>query len=130
MANDWKPLNQSINQSVVGAGLRQVVWTILILSVLGTAGGFIFKALSFLFVLFVILPVVGFLGLQWWLRSQLVTGACPVCHHEFSGLAGQVAECPSCGEALQIVTDGFKRAVQDGVIDIQAVEVKTSIVED
>jgi hypothetical protein len=130
MANDWKPLNQSINQSALGAGFRQIVWIVLILSVLGTAGGFIFKALSVLFVLFVIVPVVGFFGLQWWLRSQLVTDECPVCHHGFSGLAGQVAECPSCGEALQIATDGFKRAAQDGVIDIQAVEVKTSIVEE
>jgi hypothetical protein len=120
-SNNFKQLNLS-------AGVRQVLWLVLIFWLLSVGGGFLLRSFVFILGLLIVTPVVGFVGLQWWLRTNLVQGTCPVCQHEFAGFKGQPIDCPSCGTSLQVVNQQFQRAAQDGVIDIAAVEIVSSAV--
>lgn len=121
--NNFKQLNLS-------AGVRQILWLLLILWVLSIGGGFLLRGFVLILGLIIVAPVVGFFGLQWWLRQNIVQGECPVCHYELTGLNNQAIVCPSCDESLQIADRKFQRIAQDGVIDIDAVEVDVSVVEE
>lgn len=120
-SNNFKQLNLS-------AGMRQVLWLLLIVWLLSVGGGFVLRGFVFILGLIIVAPVVGFFGLQWWLRRNLVQDSCPVCQQEFTGFNGQELACPSCGEALQVHDGKFQRLAQDGVIDIDAVEINASVV--
>ncbi|MBE9032139.1 hypothetical protein IQ266_20580 [filamentous cyanobacterium LEGE 11480] len=121
-SNNFKQLNLS-------AGVRQILWLLLIFWLLSIGGGFLLRGFVFILGLIIVAPVIGFFGLQWWLRSNVVQSECPVCQHEFTGLKNQTLDCPSCGESLQVNDKKFQRIAQDGVIDIDAVEVNASVVE-
>jgi hypothetical protein len=122
----------NFNQLNLPAGVQRLLWLLLIVWVLGATsfGSFVMKSVLFVMALLTVLPVVGFFGLKWWLKSNLVQSQCPVCQHEFSGLNGQTAQCPSCGEMLQIEAGKFRRMAEPGVIDVDVVEVSASVVED
>lgn len=122
----------NFNQINLPAGVQRILWLLLIVWVLGATsfGSFVMKSVLFVMALLTVLPVVGFFGLQWWLKSNLVQSQCPVCQHEFSGFNGQTTQCPSCGEMLQIEAGKFKRMAEPGVIDVDVVEVSASVVED
>jgi ribosomal protein S27E len=122
----------NFNQINLPAGVQRILWLLLIAWVLGATsfGSFVMKSVLFVMALLTVLPVVGFFGLQWWLKSNLVQSQCPVCQHEFSGFNGQTIQCPSCGEMLQIEAGKFKRMAEPGVIDVDVVEVSASVVED
>ncbi len=115
-SNNFKQLNLS-------AGVRQVIWLLLIFWLLSVGGGFLLRSFVFILGLVIVTPVVGFFGLQWWLRKNLVQDRCPVCLQEFTGFNNQSMACPNCGEALQVTNKQFQRVAQDGVIDIAAIEV-------
>ncbi len=121
--NNFKQLNLS-------AGVRQVLWLLLILWVLSIGGGFLLRGFFLILGLVILAPVVGFFGLQWWLRKNIVESECPVCHYEFTGFNHQSMVCPSCGESLEAVNHKFQRIAQDGVIDIDAVEVNAAVVDE
>jgi ribosomal protein S27E len=122
----------NFNQINLPAGVQRILWLLLIVWVLGATsfGSFVMKSVLFVMALLTVLPVVGFFGLQWWLKSNLVQSQCPVCQHEFNGFNGQTTQCPSCGEMLQIEAGKFKRMAEPGVIDVDVVEVSASVVED
>jgi hypothetical protein len=95
-----------------------VVW------LLGAVGlGWVVKSLAVLVVLVLAAPVLGFLGLRFWLRRNLVQGACPVCSAELTGIKGAETTCLSCGTSLRVEADGFSRLTEAGTIDVTAVDV-------
>lgn len=105
--------------------LAAIIW------LLGSIGlGWLVKSLVFLFGLLLVLPIIGFLGLQWWLRRNLIQDQCPVCHFQLSGINNTQMRCPNCNEALKIENRHFQRLTPPGTIDVQAVEVSAQTVED
>nr|WP_228037664.1 hypothetical protein [Nodosilinea sp. LEGE 06152] len=98
--------------------LIAVVW------LLGAVGlGWLVKSLAVLVVLLVAAPVLGFIGLRFWLRRNLVQGSCPVCSTAMTGIKGADTRCLNCGTALHTEIDGFSRVAEAGTIDITAVDV-------
>jgi hypothetical protein len=105
-------------------GVRQLVWLLLFAWLLGAIGlGWLVKFSLILVGLVIFLPIVGFFGLQWWLKKNLVQADCPVCGAELTGLQGAQISCNSCGEALQVSDGRLTRLVQEGTIDVTAVDV-------
>jgi hypothetical protein len=123
--------SDNLNPLNLPAGVRRILWLLLIVWVLGATslGKFVFESVLFVIVLLTLVPVVGFFGLQWWVKSNLVQDACPVCHTEFSGLNGQSTQCPNCGEGVQVTAGKFKRMAEPGVIDVEVVDVTAVISE-
>ena len=72
-------------------------------------------------------PLLAFVGFRWWLRSNLVQNQCPICHYEFTGLNKTQLKCPSCGEPLKVEQGQFNRLTLPGTIDVQAVEVTSQL---
>jgi hypothetical protein len=70
-----------------------------------------------------IAPIVGVLGLQWWLQRSLVQGNCPICDYPLSGLKQVQVQCPSCGELLKVNNGQYQRTAPPGTVDVQVVEV-------
>lgn len=98
--------------------LLGVIW------LLGAVGlGWIVKSLAVLVVLVLVTPVLAFLGLRFWLRRNLVQGACPVCATAVTGIKGAETTCLNCGTALRTEADGFSRLAEAGTIDVTAVDV-------
>jgi len=108
-------------------------WGSLILVVLITATfgfGWIVNSFLIILTLLFVVPVLGFLGLQWWLKRKLVQDQCPVCNYEFTGFKNTQFECPSCGETLQTDKSGFSRITPLGTIDVDAVDVSVQVIEE
>jgi hypothetical protein len=111
--------------------LRPWIVTLGVIWILGSVGlGWLVKSFLFLIGLTIITPILGFLGLRWWIGRTLVQDACPVCQYEFSALNNSQARCPNCGETLSIENQRFQRPSSPGTIDVQAVEVTAQTVED
>ena len=111
--------------------LRPWLVTLGVVWLLGSAGlGWLVKSFLFLMGLIVVTPILGFLGLRWWISRTLVQNACPVCQYEFSALNNSQANCPNCGEALSIQDGQFQRLSIPGTIDVQAVDVTVQAIED
>ncbi|MGB3201645.1 MAG: hypothetical protein WBA99_12125 [Nodosilinea sp.] len=114
-------LNQiRLNLSGLGCWLTLigVVW------LLGAVGlGWLVKSLAVLVVLLLAAPVLGFLGLRFWLRRNLVQGPCPVCSTTLTGIKGAETRCLSCGTPLHTEAAGFSRTTEAGTIDINAVDI-------
>jgi hypothetical protein len=109
-----------VNFSGLGCWLTLigVVW------LLGAVGlGWLVKSLAVLVVLLLVAPVLGFIGLRFWLRRNLVQGACPVCATNLTGIKGAETRCLNCGTPLHTEIDGFSRVAEAGTIDITAVDV-------
>jgi hypothetical protein len=114
-----------------GGGFQRLLWILLGMWVLGSLGlGWLVKSVLFLVALVVLVPIVGLFGFQWWLNRNLVSGECPVCHQGVQGLNGSSLNCTSCGEPLDVHSGAFHRQAQEGTIDIQAVEVRSMVVEE
>lgn len=108
-------------------------WTSLILIVVIFASiGFkwVINGVLILFALLFISPVLIFWGFQWWLKRNLVQDRCPVCNYEFTGFKKTEFRCPSCGETLQVTAGNFTRLTPPGTIDVNAIEVSATAIEE
>lgn len=92
--------------------------------------GWLVKSLFILIAFLMMLPIVGFLGLRWWLQRNLVDGQCPVCGQGLAGVNRMQLTCPSCGEPLVVENGSFQRVTPPGVVDVSAVEVSARQLED
>jgi hypothetical protein len=102
-----------------------------ILWLLGVLGlGWLIKSIAILFILLLLTPVLAIVGLQWWLKRNLVRAECPVCQYDLMVLKGSEFQCPSCGEALKADQKGLNRLTPPGTIDVAAVEVPVQVIED
>jgi predicted RNA-binding Zn-ribbon protein involved in translation (DUF1610 family) len=111
--------------------LRPWLTTIAVIWFLGFVGlGWLIKSFLFLIGFITIAPILGFLGLKWWLGQNLIQGTCPSCQTEFTALSKSQAQCPNCGEQVSIEDGKFQRLSSPGTIDVQAVEVTAQAVDD
>jgi hypothetical protein len=78
----------------------------------------------------ILIPVLLFVGVQWWLSRNLIQDECPVCAYEFTALNQTQCQCPNCGEPLQVEQGHFNRLTPPGTIDVQAVDVSAQILDD
>lgn len=124
-------MNQNFNQLQVrfpGIGcwvfILGAVWLV---GAIGLSG--IIKSI-FALVLFIFLaPVLVFLALQFWIKRNLVEGNCPVCEQSLAGLKNSKMPCSNCGSELSVTSEGFERFANEGVIDVQAVDIQPSAVD-
>jgi len=124
--NQNNPNLLQLNLSGAGCWLTILVTALL----LGTVGlGFIVKSILFLIGLVLILPVIGWLGLRWWLDRNLIKDQCPVCGYNFTAVNQTQCQCPSCGETLKIEQGHFVRFNPPGTIDVEAVDVSVKQIE-
>lgn len=123
-------MNQNFNQLQVrfpGLGCWLfILGTLWLVGAIGIGG--IIKSVLALVLFIFLAPVLAFLALQFWLKRNLISGSCPVCEQSLAGLKGSQMPCPNCGTVLSVTAEGFERFAADGVIDIQAVDVKSSTV--
>ncbi len=113
------------------SGLTRWLTLIAIFMLLGTVGlGWLVNGFLILVGLAIISPFIGWLGLRWWLRRNLVEDKCPICTYEFTGFNGTDCRCPSCGEPLKVEQGHFNRLTPPGTIDVEAVEVSARALED
>ncbi len=109
-----------------------VVWLVALLLLVGI-GSIVPKWLvNLIFVLIglaFLAPVVGFLGLRWWLQRNLIEDACPVCGAPLSGLKTLQIQCPSCGTPLQVSNGKLQRINPPGTIDVDVVDVSAQVIE-
>jgi hypothetical protein len=104
---------------------------LLIIGVLSVVGlGWIVKISVFLIALFLITPVIAFLGFRWWLKRSLVVDQRPVCGYEITGINGTQMRCPSCSEPLRVQKGHLYRLTPPGTVDVTAVEVSSKRLED
>jgi hypothetical protein len=116
-----------VNLSGIGCWLTVIglVW------LLGAVGlGWLVKSIAVIAVLVMLAPVFIFLGLRFWLKRNLVQADCPVCSTGLTGIRGAETLCPNCGTPLKVEADGFRRSVQEGTIDVDAVDVTVEVVPD
>ena len=92
--------------------------------------GWLVISLVIIFGLLLFLPVAAFFGFRWWLQKNLVSGQCPVCGHELTGLNNSQTQCTNCGERLSVKNSQFQRFTPEGTIDVTAVEVQAQSLED
>ena len=91
-----------------GGGLIPLVLIVLILFT--PVGKAILDLSALLFFAPLVLLPLGFLGLQFWAKQNVVTGDCPVCGSNVSGVKNQDFPCLSCGTVLTTESDGtFRR---------------------
>ena len=121
-------LNQLLEYNTSGIGC----WLTLILVAIALTGlglGWVINGFLIVLALVFIAPVFAFLGLQFWLKRKLIQAECPVCSYEFTGFKSTEFRCPSCGETLQVESDGFGRQTPPGTIDVDAIEVSVKQIE-
>ncbi|MEL6553885.1 MAG: hypothetical protein AAFQ63_10560 [Cyanobacteria bacterium J06621_11] len=123
-------MNQNFNQLQVRfPGLGCWVFVLISFWVIGAIGITGLLKATFALVLFLFLaPVVAFLGLQFWVKRNLVQGSCPVCEQPLTSLKSVKMPCPNCGTQVSVVDGKFERVAGEGVIDVQAVDVQTTAV--
>jgi hypothetical protein len=115
---------------ILGAGLRKLLWIALFVWLLGTLGlGWLVKGVVVVSVMLIAVPIAGIFVGQWWLRKNVVQGACPVCSYELTGLNGTQLSCANCGEPLRVENRQFRRMSADGAIDVTAVDVEVQAVD-
>ena len=108
-------------------------WLILlgIAWLLGSIGlGWVVNSILIVMAFLLITPVIGFIGLRWWLQRNLIQAECPVCHYEFTALNQTQCQCPNCSEPLKVEQGHFNRLTPPGTIDVTAVEVPVKQLED
>ncbi len=105
-------------------GLRFLVTIIALVWLLTAIGlGWLVKSFLILIVLLLLAPVVGYVGLRWWLQRNMVTSECPVCHSTTVGLRSSQFECVACGEPLEFDRDHAVRVAPPGTVDVEVIEV-------
>ncbi|WP_413175710.1 hypothetical protein [Anabaena azotica] len=92
--------------------------------------GWLVNSLLIIFGLLLVTPVIAFFGFRWWLQKNLVTGQCPVCGYELTGLNNSQLQCQNCGEQLSVQNNQFSRFAPEGTIDVTAIEVPAKSLED
>jgi len=113
------------------AGVGRLLMPLAIIWLLGVIGlGWLVKSFLILVGLILLTPVIAVIGLQWWLRRNLVKANCPVCQFELMGLNGSQFQCPSCGEPLKFEQGQLARLTPPGTIDVSAVEVQVQVLDD
>ena len=115
------------NTSGLGCWLSLILFALVVgkIGLGGVIGGFLI-----LMAVLLVVPAVGFWGLQWWLKRKLIQAQCPVCQYEFTGFKNTEFNCPSCGETLQVEGNRFARMTPPGTIDVDAVEVSVKRIEE
>ena len=115
-------MNPNNLRSIQIRGLGVWLITLLLLFGLGSILPDWFIELStFLVGLILVAPVVGFLGLRWWLSRNLVQGSCPVCAAPLSAFQSNQVQCQSCGETLAVEDKSFVRPTPPGTVDVEVV---------
>ncbi len=115
---------------LLGVGLRKLLWIGLFVWLLGSLGlGWLVKGVVVVIVMLIAVPIAGIFIGQWWLRKNVVQGACPVCSYELTGLNGTQMSCANCGEPLRVEMSQFRRMSADGAIDVTAVDVEVQSVD-
>jgi predicted RNA-binding Zn-ribbon protein involved in translation (DUF1610 family) len=121
--------NKLLQLNTSGLGCwASIILTIFVLTSVGL--GWVINGFIILVALVFIAPIIGFWGLQWWLKRKLIQAQCPVCSYEFTGFKNTEFNCPSCGEALQVEAEQFSRITPPGTIDVDAVEVSVKKIEE
>ncbi len=123
-------MNQNFNQLRVRfPGLGCWVFIFIAAWIIGAIGiTGILKATLALVLFLVLAPVLALVGLQFWIKRNLIQGRCPVCEQPLTGLKKMKTPCPSCGTQVVVTAEGFERVASDGVIDISAVDVQPTAV--
>ncbi|AZB72296.2 hypothetical protein [Synechococcus elongatus] len=103
---------------------RSLATIAVIVLVLSLLPNWLRDALFGLVGLLILLPILGILGLRWWINRNLVNAPCPVCGTTVSGLGQSQLQCPGCGEVLQVKDRQLVRLTPPGTLDVQAVEVQ------
>lgn len=120
---------KALQLNLAGVG----VWLapLLIVWLLGAIGlGWLVNSILILIGLILIAPPIAFIGLRWWLNRNLIEENCPVCGYELTGLNQTQFQCPSCGEPLKVENRHIERLTPPGTIDVKAVEVSATPIED
>ncbi|MDX2098398.1 MAG: hypothetical protein SFW36_11530 [Leptolyngbyaceae cyanobacterium bins.59] len=105
-----------------------ILFIILLLSSAGL--GWLLKSFLVLIGLLILTPILVLVGLQWWVRSNLVQDQCPVCTYEFAGLNKTEFRCPNCNEPLSVKNGRFQRLAPPGTIDVSAIEVTAQTLDE
>lgn len=92
--------------------------------------GWVVNSILIVMAFLLITPVIGFIGLRWWLQRNLIQAECPVCQYEFTALNQTQCQCPNCSEPLKVEQGHFNRLTPPGTIDVTAVEVPVKQLED
>lgn len=101
------------------SGVRFWLTTLLVFWTFSAIGlGWLVNSFFILIGLLIFVPVIGFFGLQWWVKRSIVTADCPVCSSTFTASKSSQFQCPSCGEPLQEQQKKFVRITPAGTIDI------------
>ena len=116
-----------LNFSGMGCWLTLAIGFVLITTV---GIGWLLKSLLVLIALLVFIPIALVVGIQFWLRRNLVEGPCPSCSQPLTGFKAMPLSCPSCGVALQARDGAFVRITPEGTIDVDVVNVDASTVDD
>ena len=104
---------------------------LLIFFLLGSVGlGWIVNSVLIIIGLVLLTPIIAWLGLNWWLKRNLIEDQCPVCSYTFVGFNQRECHCPNCGESLKVENKKFVRLSPPGTIDVEAVEVQVQQLED
>jgi ribosomal protein S27E len=113
------------------SGLGCFLSLLLLGLLLGAVGlGWIVNGILLFFALLLLLPAIAFWGFRWWLGRNFVESQCPACNYQFTGFNRTECRCPNCGEALKVEGGRFSRLTPPGTIDVEAVEVPASRLED
>ena len=110
---------------------KPLIITFLVIWLVGALGlGWLIKSFLFLILLLMLAPVVLLVVGRWWLSRNLIQQPCPVCSYELTGLSVVETRCPSCGEVLEIKNKAFQRVSSPGTIDVEVVDVTAQALED
>ncbi|MGB3765459.1 MAG: hypothetical protein WA947_02785 [Phormidesmis sp.] len=124
-------MNQNFNQMRVrfpGLGCWIFVlggaW---LLGAIGLSG--IVKSIFALVLFLVLTPVIVLIVARFWIKRNLVEGACPICDQSLTSIKNVKMACPNCTTQLMTTEEGFERFAPEGVIDVQAVDIQGSSVD-
>lgn len=115
------------NTYTFSSGLRSWLVLIAILWLVSTVGlWWLIKSVFIIIGLFLLIPILAFVGFQIWLRRSLANGPCPVCSQNLVGINNQKIQCPSCGESLLVENKSFKRITPPGTVDVDVVDISVT----
>ncbi len=112
-----------LNFSGMGCWLTLTIGFVLMTTV---GIGWLLKSLLVLIALLVFIPIVLVVGVQFWLRRNLVEGPCPSCASPLTGFRHIPMSCPSCGVSLEASSGSFVRITPEGTIDVDVINVEKS----
>eukprot|EP00281_Chroomonas_sp_CCMP1168_P034635 CAMPEP_0206239090 /NCGR_PEP_ID=MMETSP0047_2-20121206/15185_1 /ASSEMBLY_ACC=CAM_ASM_000192 /TAXON_ID=195065 /ORGANISM="Chroomonas mesostigmatica_cf, Strain CCMP1168" /LENGTH=132 /DNA_ID=CAMNT_0053663713 /DNA_START=204 /DNA_END=603 /DNA_ORIENTATION=- len=69
----------------------------------------LFDIVNFFFILIVVVPVVGLIALNLWVKTSIVNGECPSCNAPSSVVKGQQSICLNCGTPIQVENGKIER---------------------